>query len=474
MGAALRAAAVAGALAAGGAADALAQAATTMPSTLRYGSGLFDVPVATVLPHLTVTGTYSGFRVSVDRSVVTDGSGRPTGFGEPSRRWMSDGSVAVGILNFVELGATFQSFGGSASGGTVAGGFGRLRLLTPRMFPFGVALGFRLLSAPAFDTLPGEVEAQPTRLGGSDPRFRKSYEPPGPTGIETGFSPYVVATADLAGPDVRFLPEHDFTLTFGRGGGLFDAGDDLPVYAGSSGDGWFGGAGLHVKAGSGSLLHLLAEYNGFDLNLGAQMDHRGMRVGAFVLGANHEEFSEFRSPKLGVLASVSFCPVRRGLCGPKTLDRPPPRIVRVPAPPPDTVTVVREVSPPLPTGVPARICLATGENVRILLTEEGDTLVGPRRIPVRELRPALDFAGTYAEGRGWFEAADGEVLVDGARFRKVGEPELLSCGRIVRVGDFRGVPVFAHRGAEPPYGSVVVPVRPGWWQAYARDGRPRE
>src|SRR5262245_43807448 len=45
----------------------LAAQTTKMPSTLRYGSGYIDVPVASVLPHLAVTGTFSGFRVSVDR-----------------------------------------------------------------------------------------------------------------------------------------------------------------------------------------------------------------------------------------------------------------------------------------------------------------------------------------------------------------------------------------------------------------------
>lgn len=34
---------------------------TNMPNTLRYGTGYLDVPVASVLPHLAISGTFSGF-----------------------------------------------------------------------------------------------------------------------------------------------------------------------------------------------------------------------------------------------------------------------------------------------------------------------------------------------------------------------------------------------------------------------------
>ena len=48
---------------------------TKMPSTLRWGSGLIDVPVASVLPHLAITGTYSGFNTSIERTLLTDAQG---------------------------------------------------------------------------------------------------------------------------------------------------------------------------------------------------------------------------------------------------------------------------------------------------------------------------------------------------------------------------------------------------------------
>ena len=61
---------------------------TTMPSTLRYGSGLLDVPVATVLPHLAVTGTFSGFFANTDRELQLDGT-----FGSGVDKFYQDASV---------------------------------------------------------------------------------------------------------------------------------------------------------------------------------------------------------------------------------------------------------------------------------------------------------------------------------------------------------------------------------------------
>ena len=53
----------------------------TMPSTQRYGSGLLDIPVAGVLPHLNVTTTFSGFWASLGRRIEIDAAGQPSGFG---------------------------------------------------------------------------------------------------------------------------------------------------------------------------------------------------------------------------------------------------------------------------------------------------------------------------------------------------------------------------------------------------------
>ena len=144
------------------------------------------------------------------------------------------------------------------------------------------------------------------------------------------------------------------------------------------------------------------------------------------------------------------------------------RIVELPAPPPDTIIVTREVTPPMPQGTPTEICLATGENVTIYITPQGDTLVGPNRVNVASLGPGVAFAGEYAEGRPWYEA-DEPIEFDEREYVRSGGQVGLDCANIMRVGDYDGVSLFADVGAESPYETLYVPVRPGVWQAYQTD-----
>ena len=83
---------------------------TTMPSTQRYGSGLINIPVASVLPHMMITGTYSGFFMDLSRTIEVDGSGNEAGFGAPIKDFFSDASFAFGLFDRVEIGTTLQSF----------------------------------------------------------------------------------------------------------------------------------------------------------------------------------------------------------------------------------------------------------------------------------------------------------------------------------------------------------------------------
>lgn len=157
-------------------------------------------------------------------------------------------------------------------------------------------------------------------------------------------------------------------------------------------------------------------------------------------------------------------------------DRVEERIVELPAPPPDTVTVVEEVEPELPEGEPTQMCLATGEQTTIYLTPQGDTLIGPQRVNVRDLGPGVAFAGEYAEGRDWYtqdEPVIFETEVDEQthelEYVRSGGEISLDCPDIRRVGEFQGVPLFVDVGEESPYETLYVPVRPGVWQAYQTD-----
>jgi hypothetical protein len=147
---------------------------------------------------------------------------------------------------------------------------------------------------------------------------------------------------------------------------------------------------------------------------------------------------------------------------------PTERIVELPAPPPDTVVVTETVEPPLPQGTPTQLCLATGEAVTVYITPQGDTLVGPRRVDIRNLGPGVAFAGEYAAGRAWF-VNDDPVTFEERVFVRSGGEVSLNCPSIMRVGEFGGVPLFANTGAERPFETLYVPVRPGVWQAYQVD-----
>ena len=111
------------------------------------------------------------------------------------------------------------------------------------------------------------------------------------------------------------------------------------------------------------------------------------------------------------------------------------------------------------------MCLSTGEIVQLLVTAQGDTLVGPNRASIATLRPGVVFAGTYAEGRDWF-TNDAGVAFEKVTYNRSGTEARLDCAQIVRVGEHMGVPLFTMRNAERPFKTLYVPVRPGVWQAY--------
>lgn len=439
---------------------------TKVPSTLRYGTGLLDVPVASVLPHMAIVATYSGFRVGVDRLIQINSFGDIVGQGETAAEdFLSDASVTIGLFDRVEAGVTVQNFSAAESGGTMVGGFGRVAIVRPESQGLGLAVGARFVTSPSFD--PSTDNYRPGRLAFPDQRLIEAYEQgSGKDDVNTSLTPYVVGTAQLRGFDSEVFPEHDFTFSLGYGLGMFKDGDQLPWYSFADSEGWFTGAALHLAVGETSLLNLIGEWNGFDINTGAQFDFGGFRIGGFLLGANYaEDITIYRSKKFGILGSIALCPETGGLCKPGLLDRPMPDTIVLPAPPPDTVVVERTIAPALPTGTSTPICLATGATETVLITAQGDTLVGPARVAIDDLRPGVVFAGSYAEGAAWYENDD-EVDFERRGYQKSGGEVRLDCSDIMQVGEFNGVPLFADRGTASPYQTLYIPVRPGVWQAY--------
>ncbi len=443
-----------------------AQTVGTMPATLRYGSGLLDIPVALVLPHLAFTATYSGFGASAAETVAPDAPGRRIPAGASFERWFSDGSLALGLFDRVEVGATLQHYADPDRGGRIHGVFGRLALLRPAGRGLGLAAGFRHLTSPSFgDGDAGDI--QPNRLGYPD--WRVTRTAPGREDFRGNFSPYLVGS--LVFPGFAGTAPYDVTLHAGWGGGLFRAGRDLEFYRETDSGGIFAGAAVHVGLGGRRLAHLMAEFNGFDANAGVQIDLGGIRVGAFALGLRYDGETTFRSRKFGVLGSVAFCGGARALC--RGRRAPAPDTVTLPAPPPDTVVVVRGAESEQseePEGTPEILCLANGVGAEVRVTAAGDTLIGPSRASIRALRPVLEFAGSYAEGRDWFLAGS-PVRFDGREYLPAGDPAKLDCGAIARVGEHAGVPLFADRVEASAPTVLYVPVRPGVWQPHELDGR---
>jgi hypothetical protein len=448
---------------AGGAA---AQNATpTMPSTLRYGSGLLDIPVSSVLPHMAGTATYSGFWAGLDRTVLVDGAGNAVGFGPAASAYHWDTSLAFGLFNRGEAGVSLQSLKGSEVGGDVWGLFGRVRLWEPIDQGVGFAVGARYLTSPDFAD---GARYAPSRLGFPDSRLARSY-----TGA-TNVSAYGVATAYLRGFDAGGrLWENDITFTLGYGSGMFKQGGALGFYGDGNANGWFYGTSVNMRTSARSQLTVMAEHNGFDVNIGAQFDWDGIRAGLHWLASNHAEpvgghSSEYQKGKLGILLSVAVCPNERTFrCRPHMMRRTEPDTIRIPAPPPDTVIVREAAAAPTPTGEDIEVCLSTGQNIPLRVTAAGDTLVGPTFAPLNSLRPALTFAGGYAGGVFWYDG-NAVITFEGADFGKWPEELTIDCDQIARVGVYNNVPLFADRAAERPLVILFVPVRPGVWARYER------
>ncbi|MDX1673318.1 MAG: hypothetical protein R3314_00845 [Longimicrobiales bacterium] len=157
-------------------------------------------------------------------------------------------------------------------------------------------------------------------------------------------------------------------------------------------------------------------------------------------------------------------------CGGMEPDQPPPpdTIVRL-----DTITITREVEPPLPEGRLTTLCLANGENAEIRISPAGDTLIGPERVALADLGPAIGFIGSYADDETWF-VEDEAVTFERRQYSKFGQPASRDCRGMKIVGDTHGVNLFAEVTASSPFEVLYVPVRPGVFQSYqSQVGRVR-
>ncbi len=243
------------------AAPAAAQRATFTP-TLYWDSGLIDTPAAWVAP-LGGDLSFHATRVQLDSTarLGPKGSGQSYNF-----------SVSASLWGRAEVGASV--FTSDLKGGLFAKGLlwdqmdGAFRTGLVHWLP-SMAVGMR-------------------NVGNESGLTR--WAEPGTAGFNTSPTLYAVATRTFAmgpvsEPGARGATQ--VTLNLGAGNGLFsDKGSAGAAYAKHATGGFFGGAKVDFATSRFSTLALMAEHNGWDFNVGAVYEVRGLRVAAYLLEAD--------------------------------------------------------------------------------------------------------------------------------------------------------------------------------------------
>ena len=236
--------------------------------------------------------------------------------------------AAVGLFDRAEGGVTVQSLNEAAEGGNMWGVFGRLRLWEPVDQGLGLAVGGRYLTSPTFAGPGFGRGASMRRAGWAFPTSVSATRTRVGMASALNLSLYGVATAYLRGYDGGFLPENDMTFSLGYGGGMFAGRQEARVSMrrAPAADG-LRGPRCTSPLGERSQVTVMAEHNGFDVNLGAQVDWDGVRLGVQGLALNHDwpqdgQFSEYQKPKVGFTLSARDLPARAGIPLPPPHDAP--------------------------------------------------------------------------------------------------------------------------------------------------------
>jgi hypothetical protein len=247
------------------------------PQTLYWGAGLIDIPVAWVAP---LTGD---FAINYSNKLFEPGDPTVTGVNYNDET-NSHLTMSVSMWGRVEAGVAFYT------ANPEYGFFGRVLLLNEdqmrlregfiRHLP-GVAFGVRNLGPyEKIDRFAAGYELIPPVPG--SPNYRHIADSVH-QGFDTDNSLYGVATKTFnLGALGQGMSGVDMALSLGFGNGLFEddggLGDD---YAEGSTGGLFGGLKVDVQATPQTVLTFMAEHNAWDVNLGASVEYRGLRAGAY-------------------------------------------------------------------------------------------------------------------------------------------------------------------------------------------------
>lgn len=247
------------------------------PQTLYWGAGLIDIPVAWVAP---LTGD---FAINYSNKLFEPGEPTVTGINYNDRT-NSHLTMSFSAWGRVEAGVAFYT------ANPEYGFFGqvlvlnedqmRLREGAARWLP-GLAVGVRNVGPyEKIDRFAAGYELIPPEPG--SPNYRHIADSVH-QGFNTSNTLYGVATKTFnLGALGQGMSGVDMAVSLGFGNGLFEddggLGDD---YAKSSTGGLFGGLKVDVQATPQTMLTFMAEHNAWDVNLGASVEYRGLRAGAY-------------------------------------------------------------------------------------------------------------------------------------------------------------------------------------------------
>ncbi|MGH7717426.1 MAG: hypothetical protein ACREON_01095 [Gemmatimonadaceae bacterium] len=247
-----------------------ANAQVRYPQTMFWGSGLIDIPVAWVSP---LTGDFS--LSYTGQSLETSFSG------------LNDhGAIAFSFFGRVEVGAALYS------NNPEYGLFGQVLLVNEDHFRGrpglmgwipSIALGARNVSE--YDKIDRfglgyELVQAPTSPG-------RDHEPdPFHQGFDTSPTFFGVVTKSFSLNELMADgPNVNFSFSAGYGNGLFEDDGGLgDAYSTSETGGLFGGVKVDVRPTAATNLSFMAEHNAWEINLGAAVEHRGIRASLYWTG----------------------------------------------------------------------------------------------------------------------------------------------------------------------------------------------
>ncbi len=237
-------------------------------STLQFGTGLIDIPVAWVSP------------TNADAWINTSGKSLPSLPGQNfATRLNTNISLSAHLLGRVSVGVS------AYDQNTSYGFFGQALLARDNQFGFlpAIAVGVRNVGNCKYEDR--ILIGCDTHLNRDSTKYVRGLSEPRYAKFNTNPSVYGVATKDFAlGGGLDRLPTATMGLTVGYGNGLFSDDGDLGARynrRGTIARGLFLGGRVVTHPSLNTTLTFMTEDDGWDVNAGVLFDYRGISVGLY-------------------------------------------------------------------------------------------------------------------------------------------------------------------------------------------------